>query len=67
MEKKFSHLDDSGNPTMVDVSQKSTTIRKAIAQAIIVTGEAVVVALVDAVRTLPMIEKIQEIVMADLA
>lgn len=45
MEKKFSHLDDSGNPTMVDVSQKAITPRKAIAQATIVLPEEVIEAL----------------------
>lgn len=45
MEKNFSHLDDSGNPTMVDVSQKAITPRKAIAQAIIVLPEEVIEAL----------------------
>lgn len=45
MEKNFSHLDDSGNPTMVDVSQKAITPRKAIAQATIVLPEEVIEAL----------------------
>jgi len=45
MEKKFSHLDDSGNPTMVDVSQKAITQRKAKAQATIVLPEEVIEAL----------------------
>jgi cyclic pyranopterin monophosphate synthase len=45
MEKKFSHLDDSGNPAMVDVSQKAITHRKAIAQAIILLPEVVIEAL----------------------
>jgi cyclic pyranopterin monophosphate synthase len=45
MEKKFSHLDDSGNPAMVDVSQKTVTLRKAMAQAIVVLPEEVMAAL----------------------
>ena len=45
MEKNFSHLDDSGNLTMVDVSQKAITQRKAIAQATIVLPEEVIEAL----------------------
>lgn len=31
MDKKFSHLDPSGNPTMVDVSGKAVTEREAVA------------------------------------
>jgi len=37
---KLSHIDSSGNPTMVDVGQKANTSRRAIAQSIVqVTSE----------------------------
>lgn len=36
MDKKFSHLDPNGNPTMVDVSNKAVTQRLATAQSVIV-------------------------------
>ena len=35
---KFSHVDSSGNPSMVDVSEKKATIRSARAQAIVRVG-----------------------------
>lgn len=31
MQKKLSHIDESGNATMVDVSQKTASVRTAIA------------------------------------
>lgn len=37
-QNKFTHVDDSGNPRMVDVSEKEVTRRTARAQAIIDTG-----------------------------
>jgi cyclic pyranopterin phosphate synthase len=36
--KKFTHIDPSGNPAMVDVSEKAITKRKARAQAVISPG-----------------------------
>lgn len=39
--KKFSHIDSSGNPSMVDVSSKEPTLRKARAQAIVVPGPVI--------------------------
>jgi cyclic pyranopterin phosphate synthase len=38
---KLSHVDASGNPTMVDVSEKSVTRRSAKAQAIVTVGEEI--------------------------
>lgn len=35
MEKKLSHIDESGNAVMVDVSQKSISVRQAIASGIV--------------------------------
>ncbi|TDS13347.1 cyclic pyranopterin monophosphate synthase subunit MoaC [Maribacter caenipelagi] len=35
MQKKLSHIDESGNATMVDVSQKTASVRTAIASGII--------------------------------
>jgi cyclic pyranopterin monophosphate synthase len=37
----FSHLDDTGNPTMVDVSAKKPSYRTARAQAIVVLNDAI--------------------------
>ncbi|MEY2904485.1 MAG: hypothetical protein RJA52_501 [Bacteroidota bacterium] len=45
MEKNFSHLNETGNPTMVDVGSKAKTHRKAIARAIIQLPEEVILAL----------------------
>jgi cyclic pyranopterin phosphate synthase len=42
MDNPFSHLDPSGNPGMVDVSNKSETIREAKAQSIVFLGKEVV-------------------------
>ncbi|MEO8472196.1 MAG: cyclic pyranopterin monophosphate synthase MoaC [Chryseolinea sp.] len=39
--KKFTHIDPSGNPTMVDVSEKDITRRTARAQAIISPGKLI--------------------------
>ena len=39
--KEFSHIDRSGNPQMVDVSEKSQTKRKARAQAIVDVGDEI--------------------------
>ena len=40
--KKFTHIDSSGNPTMVDVSEKKITKRLAKAQAIINVGSTII-------------------------
>lgn len=40
MKKQFTHIDASGNPKMVDVSQKKVTSRVAKAQATVVLGKA---------------------------
>jgi len=37
----FTHLDDSGNPSMVDVGEKKITRRTARAQAIVVLGDTI--------------------------
>lgn len=47
MEKKFTHLTDEGQPTMVDVSSKDSTKRSATAQAIISLPPEVLEALTD--------------------
>ena len=39
--EKFSHVDDSGNPTMVDVSSKNVTARSATAQATVFVGQEI--------------------------
>ena len=41
MDKKFSHLTKSGDPTMVDVSEKADTHRIAVAESIVVLNEAI--------------------------
>ena len=38
---KFTHLDKDGNPSMVNVGQKTVTHRKALAQAIIVMSDEI--------------------------
>ncbi|GJM28377.1 MAG: cyclic pyranopterin monophosphate synthase accessory protein [Cyclobacteriaceae bacterium] len=40
-EKRFSHVDSQGNPTMVDVSHKSLTSRSATAKSIVVLGQEI--------------------------
>jgi len=48
MHKKFSHLDDhTGDPSMVDVSQKQSTKRIATAQAVVQLGEEILRSLTD--------------------
>jgi cyclic pyranopterin phosphate synthase len=42
MDKKFSHLNKAGDPTMVDVSQKEITERVAIARTLVVLDEEIV-------------------------
>ncbi len=42
MKKQFTHIDASGNPQMVDVSEKSITKRVAKAQAIVQLGKKIV-------------------------
>jgi cyclic pyranopterin phosphate synthase len=42
MKKQFTHIDVSGNPTMVDVSDKNDTIRIARAQATVVLGKEII-------------------------
>lgn len=39
--KQFTHIDDAGNPQMVDVSAKTVTRRTARAQAVITVGSAI--------------------------
>jgi cyclic pyranopterin phosphate synthase len=41
MTKNFTHLDDAGNPSMVDVGYKATTRRTAKAQSTVVLDEAI--------------------------
>ncbi len=41
MDKKFSHLDEAGNPSMVDVGAKKATRRTARAQSIVVLSEEI--------------------------
>lgn len=40
-QKEFTHLSPEGNPKMVDVSEKSATRRKAVAQAVIYPGKEI--------------------------
>lgn len=40
--KTFSHVDQSGNPSMVDVSSKETTLRVARAQAVVAPGKEII-------------------------
>lgn len=47
MEHKLSHIDDSGNATMVDVSEKQTTARVAVASGKVNFPEAVFKTLAD--------------------
>ncbi len=42
MQKEFSHLNKSGDPTMVDVSVKNVTVRTATAQTIVVLDNEIV-------------------------
>lgn len=41
MKKQFTHIDESGNPKMVDVSAKKVTQRMARAQAVVILGEKI--------------------------
>ena len=41
MEKKITHLDESGNPQMVDVGAKNTSQRTAVAQCVVRLGKGV--------------------------
>lgn len=41
MKKQFTHIDASGNPQMVDVSEKKITRRLAKAQAVVVPGKEI--------------------------
>ena len=47
MKKKLSHIDEKGNPMMVDVSAKSSTRRVARAQAIMTLGPEIMAAIRD--------------------
>ena len=47
MEKKFSHLDKSGNPNMVDVGDKAITDRIAVAQTIMILEKEIINQLVN--------------------
>ena len=42
MDKKFSHLNKSGDPTMVDVSEKDITSRTATARSLVLLDEAII-------------------------
>ncbi len=42
MEKKFTHLTKTGDPTMVDVTKKEVTTRIAIARSIVVLDQAII-------------------------
>lgn len=42
MKKQFTHIDASGNPTMVDVSAKKETARVARAQAVVNLGKKII-------------------------
>ncbi|HMI65693.1 MAG TPA: cyclic pyranopterin monophosphate synthase MoaC [Cyclobacteriaceae bacterium] len=42
MKNKFTHIDDSGNPHMVDVSGKGTTVRVARARATVRLGKKII-------------------------
>ena len=42
MKKKFTHLDSSGNPSMVDVGKKTPTHRTAKARSIVVVDDAII-------------------------
>lgn len=41
MKKQFTHIDTSGNPKMVDVSEKQVTKRVAKAQAVVILGKEI--------------------------
>lgn len=41
MSKKFTHLDDSGNPSMVDVGAKSITKRVAVARSTVILDDEI--------------------------
>jgi cyclic pyranopterin monophosphate synthase len=41
MKKQFTHIDASGNPKMVDVSEKKITRRTAKAQAVVILGKEI--------------------------
>lgn len=41
MKKQFTHIDASGNPKMVDVSEKQVTKRVAKAQAVVILGKEI--------------------------
>lgn len=41
MKKQFTHIDPSGNPKMVDVSEKQVTKRVARAQAVVILGKEI--------------------------
>ena len=42
MDKKFSHLDKTGNPNMVDLGDKAVTERVAVAQTIMILEEEII-------------------------
>ncbi len=44
---KFTHIDASGQPNMVDVTEKKTTTRTAVAQTMMILGEDVIQSLKD--------------------
>lgn len=45
MSEKLSHIDEKGNPSMVNVGQKVSTLRKAVAQALVHLPEEVMAAI----------------------
>lgn len=42
MSKKFTHIDEEGNPSMVDVGHKEVTERKAVARSVVVMDSEIV-------------------------
>lgn len=47
MKKQFTHIDASGNPKMVDVSEKQITKRVAKAQAVVILGKEILAQIKD--------------------
>lgn len=51
-EKRFSHVDSQGNPTMVDVGEKQVTAREAVAKSVVLLNEEIMQNLVqDEIQT----------------
>ena len=52
MEKRFTHVDSQGNPTMVDVGEKQATAREATAKSVVVLNDEIMQYLVrDEIQT----------------